>query len=29
MTLTIAEAEEGADLLADALREAQGQLAPA
>ncbi|GAO12374.1 aminotransferase [Streptomyces lydicamycinicus] len=29
MTLTIAEAEEGADLLADALRAAQGQLAPA
>ncbi|MFE6743936.1 aspartate aminotransferase family protein [Streptomyces tubercidicus] len=29
MTLTVAEAEEGADLLADALRTAQGQLAPA
>ncbi|MGW3010663.1 aspartate aminotransferase family protein [Streptomyces sp. NPDC001219] len=28
MTLTVAEAEEGADLLADALRTAQGQLAP-
>ncbi|MGW1788873.1 aspartate aminotransferase family protein [Streptomyces tubercidicus] len=29
MTLTVAEAEEGADLLADALRTAQGRLAPA
>ncbi|MEU8680142.1 aspartate aminotransferase family protein [Streptomyces sp. NPDC048611] len=28
MTLTVAEAEEGAGLLADALRTAQGQLAP-